>query len=300
MSLALLLIPDFALILFGFFLNRVADWGRSFWGGLEKLIYFVLFPALLFNSIAKTKIDFVAAGPALKTVLATVLIGMALGWLAKWLLKPDAKIFASGFQTAFRFNSYIGLAIAGRLHGEEGIAAFGILIGLVVPLCNIGAVWALARNSQTSLLKELVQNPLIIATVSGVLYSVSGLPLPETLNLLISRMAAASLACGLLAVGAALQLRGAGKNAPLIAYFTVVKLVAMPVAAILLARALGVNGVFFDMVVLFAALPTATSAYVLAVRMGGDGPLVAQAVTISTLAGMLAIPLWLNYARLLN
>ena len=300
MSLALLLIPDFALILFGFFLNRVTDWGRNFWGGLEKLIYFVLFPALLFNSIAKTKIDFVAAGPALKTVLLTVLIGIALGWLAKWLLKPDAKIFASGFQTAFRFNSYIGLAIAGRLHGEEGIAAFGIVIGLVVPLCNIGAVWALARNSQTSLLKELVQNPLIIATLSGVLYSVSGLPLPETLHLLISRMGAASLACGLLAVGAALQLRGAGKNAQLIAYFTAVKLVAMPVAAIVLARALGVNGVFFDMVVLFAALPTATSAYVLAVRMGGDGPLVAQAVTISTLVGMLAIPLWLNYARLLN
>lgn len=299
MSLALLLIPDFALILFGFFLNRFTDWGRNFWGGLEKLIYFVLFPALLFNSIAKTKIDFVAAAPALKTVLLTVLIGMALGWLAKWLLKPDAKIFASGFQTAFRFNSYIGLAIAGRLHGEAGIAAFGIVMGLVVPLCNIGAVWVLARNSQASLLKELVQNPLIIATVSGVLYSVSGLPLPETLQLLISRMGAASLACGLLAVGAALQLEGAGKNAPLITYFTAVKLVAMPLAAIVLARALGVSGVFFDMVVLFAALPTATSAYVLAVRMGGDGPLVAQAVTISTLAGMLAIPLWLNYARLL-
>ena len=299
MSLALLLIPDFALILFGFFLNRFTDWGRNFWSGLEKLIYFVLFPALLFNSIAKTKIDFVAASPALTTVLLTVLIGMALGWLAKWLLKPDAKIFASGFQTAFRFNSYIGLAIAGRLHGEAGIAAFGIVIGLVVPLCNIGAVWALARNSQVSLLKELVQNPLIIATVSGVLYSISGLPLPETLQLLISRMGAASLACGLLAVGAALQLKGAGKNAPLIAYFAAVKLVAMPLATIALARALGVNGVFFDMVVLFAALPTATSAYVLAVRMGGDGPLVAQAVTISTLAGMLAIPLWLNYARLL-
>ncbi len=269
MSLALLLIPDFAQILFGFFLNRFTDWGRNFWGGLEKLIYFVLFPALLFNSIAKMKIDFVAAAPALKTVLLTVLIGMALGWLAKWLLKPDAKIFASGFQTAFRFNSYIGLAIAGRLHGEAGIAAFGIVMGLVVPLCNIGAVWALARNSQASLLKELVQNPLIIATVSGVLYSVSGLPLPETLQLLISRMGAASLACGLLAVGAALQLKGAGKNAPLITYFTAVKLVAMPLAAIVLARALGVSGVFFDMVVLFAALPTATSAYVLAVRMGG-------------------------------
>ena len=299
MSLALLLIPDFALILFGFFLNRVTDWGWHFWSALEKLIYYVLFPALLFNSIAKTKIDFVAATPALKVAIATVLIGMVLAYLAKWILRPDEKIFASGFQTAFRFNSYIGLAIAGRLHGEAGIAAFAIVIGLVVPLCNVGAVWALARNAQASVVKELVQNPLIIATLGGVLFSLLGWSLPEPVQLLISRLGAASLACGLLAVGAALQLKDVGKNAIVIGYFTAVKLIAMPIVAIVLARALGVTGVFFDMVVLLAALPTATSAYVMAVRMGGDGNFVAQGITISTLAGMLAIPLWLNYALLI-
>ncbi len=299
MSLAVLLIPDFALILFGFFLNRLTDWGRNFWSGLEKLIYYVLFPALLFNSIAKTKIDFIAAAPALKAAIATVLIGMALAYLAKWIFKPEEKIFASGFQTAFRFNSYIGLAVAGRLHGEAGIAAFAIVIGLVVPLCNVGAVWVLARNAKVSLVKELLQNPLIIATLGGVLFSLLGLPLAEPLQLLISRMGAASLACGLLAVGAALQLKDVGKNARVIAYFTAVKLIAMPIAAIMLARALGVTDIYFDMVVLLAALPTATSAYVMAVRMGGDGNFVAQGVTISTLGGMLAIPLWLNYSRLI-
>ena len=299
MSLAVLLIPDFALILFGFFLNRFTDWGRNFWSGLEKLIYYVLFPALLFNSIAKTKIDFIAAAPALKVAIATVLIGMVLAYLAKWIFRPEEKIFASGFQTAFRFNSYIGLAVAGRLHGEAGIAAFAIVISLVVPLCNVGAVWVLARNAKVSLVKELLQNPLIIATLGGVLFSLLGLPIAEPLQLLISRMGAASLACGLLAVGAALQLKDVGRNAHVIVYFTAVKLIAMPIAAIMLARALGVTGIYFDMVVLLAALPTATSAYVMAVRMGGDGNFVAQGVTISTLGGMLAIPLWLNYAHLI-
>ncbi len=299
MSTALLLLPDFALILFGFLLNRVTDWGRGFWSGLEKLIYFVLFPALIFYSIAKTKIDFVAAAPALKTVVATVLIGMLLAYAVRWILKPDEKIFASGFQLAFRFNSYIGLAVAGRLYGEPGIAAFSIVIGIVVPLCNIGAVWALARHAKANLWKELIQNPMIVATVFGLLFSLSGLTLPEPVQMLISRMGAASLACGLLAVGAALRFSDAGKNMSVIAYFTVVKLIALPIAAIVIARALGVSGVFFDMVVLFAALPTATSAYVLAVRMGGDGPLVAQGITISTLFGMLAIPLWLNISRFL-
>ena len=297
--MALLLIPDFALILFGFFLNRITDWGRDFWGGLEKLIYYVLFPALLFNSIARTKIDFVLAAPALKTAVVVAIVGIALAWLAKPLFRPAEKTFASGFQTAFRFNSYIGLAIAGRLHGEAGIAAFGIIIGLVVPICNIASVWALTRHNNANLWKELLRNPLILATVGGVLYSLSGLPLPEVAQMLISRMGAASLACGLLCVGAALELTNVGKNAVLISYFTVVKLIMLPVTAILTARALGVSGVFFDMVVLFGALPTATSAYVLAVRMGGDGPLVAQGVTVSTLLGMLSIPLWLNASRLL-
>ena len=297
MSTALLLIPDFALIIFGFFLNRFTDWGRGFWSGLEKLIYYVLFPALLFNSIAKTKIDFVAAAPALKTAVVIVLVGILLASLAKPLFRPAEKTFASGFQTAFRFNTYIGLAIAGRLHGEAGIAAFGIIIGIVVPMCNIASVWVLARHNNASLWKELVQNPLIIATVGGLLYSLSTLPLPELAQMLISRLGAASLAGGLLCVGAALELKNVGKNAGLIGYFTVVKLIAMPVAAIVTARSLGVTGVFLDMVVLLSSLPTATSAYVLAVRMGGDGPVVAQGITISTLAGMLAIPLWLNASR---
>ncbi len=299
MSIALLLLPDFMLILFGVLLARITDWGRDFWAGLEKLIYYVLFPALLFQSIAKNQIDFSLAGAALITAVITVISGIALAYLARGVFKSDARTFASVFQTAFRFNSYIGLAVAGRLHGEAGIAAFGIVLGVVVPFANIAAVWALARHAKVSVARELVQNPLILATVGGVLFSLSGFQLPEVAQMLISRIGAASLACGLLAVGAALKLAGMQKNAALIGYLTAVKLVALPVVAILVARALGVSGIYFDAVVLLAALPTATSAYVLAVRMGGDADAVAQAVTISTLAGMLAIPLWLNYPRLL-
>ncbi len=294
MSTAMLLIPDFALILFGFVLNRITNWGRDFWGGLERLIYFVLFPALLFYSIARSRIDLVAAAPALKAAVVIVLSGVALAWLARYLFKVPALTFASGFQTAFRFNSYVGLAIAGRLHGEAGIAAFGIVISIVVPMCNVASVWALARHGDSALWKELVQNPLILATVGGALYSLSGLPFPEMAQMLISRLGGASLACGLLCVGAALTVADAERNAGLIGYFTAVKLLAMPAVALVAARLLGVTGVYYEMIMLLSALPTATSAYVLAVRMGGDGPMVAQSVTISTLCGMIALPFWLN------
>jgi predicted permease len=48
---------------------------------------------------------------------------------------------------------------------------------------------------------------------------------------------------------------------------------------------------------LFAALPTASSAYILAVQMGGNGPLVAQAITVSTVSTMVTLPLWLSLVR---
>ena len=297
MSLIVLLLPDFILIFIGLLLSRITDWGRDFWAGLEKLIYYVLFPVLLFTSIARTQIDFYAAAPAIKTAVFTSICGMLLGYLAKPLFNLNDKSFASGYQTAFRFNSYIGLAIMGRLHGDAGITAFGIVICLVVPLANLTSVWALARNSKLNLARELAQNPLIIATVGGILFSLSGAKLPDVALLLFNRIGAASLACGLIAVGAALQLKDGFKHLGPMVYWTSVKLLALPIIAFIIGRALDVTGLYFDAVMLLAALPTATSAYILAVRMGGDGQIVAILITISTVTAMVTIPIWLHIAR---
>ena len=294
MNIALLLIPDFAMILLGFLLHHSGLWGRAFWEGLERLIYYVLFPALLFNSLARNRIDMALAGPAMTAAVIIVLAGVFLGFLGKWLLKPDATVFASGVQTAFRFNSYIGLAIAGRLYGEPGLAAFGILIGVTVPVANVVSVWALARHAESNFWKELAKNPLLIATIAGVGWSFTGLGIPEPIAVTLSRMGAASLAGGLLAVGAALTFEKAGRNAPIVTWFLLVKMLVAPLVAYFAARTLDVTGVYFQVVVMFGALPTATSAYVLTVRMGGDGKVVALLISLSTLIGMATIPLWLT------
>lgn len=87
----------------------------------------------------------------------------------------------------------------------------------------------------------------------------------------LGRLSEASIALGLLAVGAALRLRGeSGAHLPS-SYLLAVKLLAVPAIAWMAARTLGLQGVYFDVVVMFGALPTASSAYILAMRMGGDG-----------------------------
>lgn len=294
MSAALLLLPDFALILLGWGLRRGMHLGDHFWTGLERLVYFVLFPALLFNAIARTPLDVGAAAPLLLAALAGTLAGMLLALPAGRLFGMARGTFAAQYQCAFRFNTYVGIAVAGKLHGAAGIAAMGLVAGAMVPPVNLAAVWMLARQGQRGVWRELARNPLILATVAGLAFSASGLPYPELARQFLGRLAEASIALGLLAVGAALKLRGAGGAHRGAIYLGVVKLAAVPAVTYACGRALGLTGVYFDVVVAFAALPAASSAYILAMRMGGDGPAVAWLISATTLAAMLTLPLWLT------
>lgn len=296
MHTALALLPDFALILLGYALRRWMTLGDHFWAGLEKLVYFVLFPALLFNAITKTPLSF-AAVPLIGVGAAAMLGAMLLALLARPLFPLTPLSFASQFQCAFRFNSYIGLAIAAKLHGAAGIAAMGLLAGGMVPLANLAAVWMMARHGEASVWRELAKNPLFLATLAALAWNLSGLGLSAPAGAFLGRLAEAAIALGLLAVGAALKLRGtlgaAGRGAA--AYFLLVKLLAMPLIALLVARYIGLGGIHFDIALAFAALPTASSAYILAQRMGGDGARVAWLISASTLLGMVTLPLWLAF-----
>jgi malonate transporter len=298
MSAALLLLPDFSLILLGAALRRVMHLGDHFWNGVEKLVYFVLFPALLFNGLVRTRIDWQAAGPLIAVAAGAMLTAMALGsGLRLFGLAP--RQFASLHQCSFRFNSYIGLAVAGSLHGPAGVAAMAIVVGVMVPPANVTAVYVLARHGEHKVLRELARNPLIIGTVAGLIANLAGLQLPEPALKLLTRLSDAAVALGLLAVGAGLRMQnrqvGAGRTAAS-AYLLTVKLLAMPLVALGLARWLGLPPLYADIALIFAALPIASSAFILAQRMGGDGPEVAWQISASTLLAMLTMPLWLMVA----
>ncbi|MFS8976439.1 AEC family transporter [Cupriavidus necator] len=293
MSSALLLVPDFSLILIGWLLVRYTPFDRAFWSGVERLVYFVLFPALLLQSTNSAVFDFSSTSAMLGLALLVMASGMAGGYAVKWVLRPDAMSFASGVQTAFRFNSYIGLALASRLGGTEGLALMAVIVGCTVPLCNVAAVWALARHGETALWKELARNPLILATAGGLVTNLLGLHAPEVLAMTLNRLGSASTALGLMTVGAGLQMSGATGTVGPVAWWTGVKLLAMPCVAWLVGRHLPLTALQYQIVVLYASLPTASSAYILAVRMGGNGPMVAAAISVMTVAAIVTTPLWL-------
>jgi malonate transporter and related proteins len=300
---AQLLFPDFALILCGFLVCRFTNLNRTVWQQVDALVYFFLFPVLLFQSISKTTLDLRAASSLIGAGWTLGLSGIALAYalphlpvLGKHL---DRRQHAAAAQVAFRFNSFIGLAIADKLAGPEGLLQMAVLIGVCVPLFNMAAVWPMARHAERGFWNELLRNPLVLATLAGLLANVLGLHIPHWAEPTVNRVGASALAMGLMAAGAGMQLGALARGRVLGLAVLAIRHAVLPVVALLLARLFGLTPLQTSMLLAFSALPTASTAYVLTARMGYDGAYVAALVTLSTLLGMASLSFALGVLRTL-
>jgi malonate transporter and related proteins len=173
------------------------------------------------------------------------------------------------------------------------VAQMAILVAVCVPLCNAAAVLPLAREGGHNIARELARNPLILSTVGGLIANLLGVQLPDAVGTTLQRIGAAALPLGLMAVGAGLQMGGLTAAPKLAAALLTIRHAALPAFAVGLGLWLALPALQWTVLVAFAAMPTASSAYVLAVRMGGHGPFVAGLVTVSTLLGMVTLPAWM-------
>ncbi len=295
MSVALLLLPDFLLIAGGAALKRLPGFGADFWSGIERLVYFVLFPALLFRSLATSPMGLGDATSLAAVGLAFTAAGMLLAGLAPLLFRLPQPTFAACFQCGFRFNTYIALAIANRIAGAPGLAAISLLVGVLVPVVNLAAVGMLARGRETGVARELVRNPLVLACAGGIAWKLAGIPLPAAIAHLLELLAGAALPLGLLAVGAGLTLARGVLPLPALLWWNGVKLVALPAVALALSTVAGLSSFEREIAVVMAAVPTAPSAYILATRMKSDGASVAMLISSGTVLAALTLPLWLAW-----
>lgn len=291
---AQLLFPDFSLILCGFLVCRYTALNRKVWEQVESLVYFFLFPVLLFQSIVRSPLDLGAAWGLIGAGLTLGVTGIALAYALPHLpllgRHIPARDHAASAQVAFRFNSFIALALADRVAGPQGLQLVAVLIGVCVPLFNVGAVWPMARHAQRGFLRELVRNPLIIATAAGLATNLAGMTIPPWLEPTVHRIGAASLALGLMAAGAGMQLSRLARAKTLAVCVLAIRHLLLPMVALGLSFLFGLSSVQTVVLLAFSALPTASSGYVLAARMGYDGAYVAGLITLSTLMGMLSLP----------
>ena len=201
---------------------------------------------------------------------------------------------ASVAQCAYRFNSYLAFSIAGAIGGEAALSSMAVIAVVAVPLGNIAAVSTLAQQNKSNLFTPLLKNPLIIGTLSGLAWNLAGFNLPTPIDVTLSRLGSSALALGLICVGASFSLHALQGSQRLVSWMIATKLLLCPIAALIINAVIPLSPLEQKMLLLFAALPTASTTYVLAVRMGGDGRLVAITMSLCTLIAALSLPLWLS------
>ncbi|TDL75225.1 AEC family transporter [Palleronia sediminis] len=291
--------PLFALICLGFALARTGRPAPEFWPAAERINYVLLFPALLISNLAEAPLDdpeIVRLGGAAVTMIC---VAAAALWGARRLRPSPAARFGAVMQGAIRFNTYLGLAVTASLLGEPGLRRAALVLAVAVPLVNVLSVLALtARGSAPgagALIRPIVTNPLILACAIGIALALTGIGLPLGVDRLFELLAQASLPLGLLCVGAALRPEALRREVATLAAVSGLRLLAMPLVAVACAALFGLAPTEALVLLVFAAIPTAPTAYVLTRQMHGDGELMAGLVTAQTVAAVLTIPamIWL-------
>lgn len=297
------LLPVFLLIAMGFFLKRTLLKHESQWLGLEQIVYFVLFPALLIQTTARADLYAVpvlgVGGALMLAVLFVAGLCLALRPLLMKGFGISGPTFTSIFQGSARWQTYVALAVAANLYGALGLTLASVAMVAMIPILNVMSVWVLAhyaspqKLSWRTVLLTIAKNPFIWACAIGLALNLLHVPFTGVVYDFTDALGRSSLAIGLLCVGAGLRLEGVIKARAPAWVAVVLKLVVLPTTAILLARAFGLSGSSLVVVACCSSVPTSSSAYVLARQMGGDAPLIAEILTLQTILAAITMPIFI-------
>lgn len=299
------LIPTFLIIATGWIARITNFVDERQWAGLERVTYVIFFPALIVDTLSRADLSTVpvlgVGGALIGAILTMVLIMLALQPLLERRLGIDGPSFTSMFQGATRWNTFIGLAVAGSLFGQRGVALIAVAIAAMVPLLNLLAFYVFIRyagrprQSPFDILRSFVTNPFIWSCALGLTLNLLAPPLPKPIAGYIEFTGRAALAAGLLVVGAGLDIRRLAKPGPAHFLSSALKLLLLPLVAVTLARAIGVEGDDLAVTIIASSVPSASAAYVLARQMGGNAPLMAEILTMQTLLAMISMPILIAF-----
>lgn len=289
------LIPIFSLILIGYYFKRIKFPSTDFWASADKLTYYVLMPSLLVYKLSTANLENLEALDFVFTGLFGIVFILVVSVIINFKTKTAGAPFSSIVQGAVRFNTYVFLALISAMFADEGIALAALLITFAIPLINIICitVFAVYVNDQKAtflgMVKSIVTNPLIVACALGGGINYLDITLPIVALSLLKILSASALPMGLLSIGFALDLNSVKEAKSELIISSFLKLVAMPIAMFFIGKFFGLDTLLLSIVVVFAAMPTAPSSFILARQLGGDTKLMASIITLQTIVSMFSI-----------
>ncbi len=300
--------PIFVLIALGQALWRGGIPSVDFWNMNDKLVYWVLFPALLFS-----KTSTIALSGALMADFALLVYGglaaaFLFALLAARLFRLGAPLATSVLQGSARHNTFIAIAVAERLFGAEGLALATLVTALLIPVTNISVVTGMvvllrgggsggAGRVAAAIARDLARNPLLIAIGLGLTLNLAGIGRVAVLHEITDVLGSAALPIVLLCIGANIRINEMAAAALPVALSIAGKMLVFPAAIMLLAQFRDLPDPALGIALLFGAVPTAAGAYSLSRQMGGDAPSMATIITLQTALSFLTLPLTLVLLR---
>lgn len=290
------ILPITLLISIGYYLNRIKFPNDDFWESADKFTYYVLFPSLLIYKLANADISNIDGYSFISSaIVAVLMISVILIILDKFALFFSEDAFTSVYQGSVRFNTYVFLALVSAIFGDEGLVLAALLISFLIPFLNIACITIFAiyipneKISFTSLFKSIATNPLIIACFIGGMINFFSISLAEPVNRTLELLSLAALPLGLLSVGVGLQFTFF-KDVKMELFVALFFKLGLFVAFIFFTgKSFGVEGIALSILVLFASMPTASSAYILAKQLGGDTKLMSAIITLQTIVSIFTI-----------
>lgn len=296
------IVPIFLIILTGLFLRSIDFLQGHLLGPLNRLVFYVAIPALIFQKVAQA--DFQAHFQPL-LLAGTLIPAFAVFLVARAAIRGSSmpQLQTGTFlQSSFHGNlGYIGLAVAYYYLGDQGLTQASILAGFLMLLQNVLSVWVLrpepedeGRNMVWHLTKKILANPVILSALAGIAFSLFRVPLPEIVSRSLTILSGMALPLALILIGASLSIRLIRAHLWQALSSGGFKLVLLPLLGYLIYAGCGLErGVYLPGLILLAA-PPATVTYVMAAEMHGSPDLASATVTLNTLLSALTYTLWLG------
>ena len=303
-----IVLPLFFLMALGFLLAKEGMLSPEFRKKATSLVFYVALPASLFNSVATSDMR---SAVNLRFILFAVGTSLALffiSWGVCRLVLKDNREVAAAVHGAFRGNfAYIGMAVAQNLMGRDNLPTSVMCFAFVVPMYNVLAIWLLSHYDESgkkpSAMEEIwkiLKNPLILAILAGIPFSLLQVTIPAMFAKTISYLAQLATPLALLLIGANLRPETFLKKPKGILLATFLKIVFAPLAFTALAILIGFRGEELGMLYVLHAVPSAANSYIMTQQMNGDAELGAGVVMATSLGSILTIALGIFWLRSLG
>lgn len=292
--------PIFLLMALGYLLKQMRFADKKVFDGINKLVFHIFLPVLLFYNIYKTEPAEVFDLKLIVFMFAAVLCVFVIGYLAVFLLtkeNPKRGVMLQGF---FRSNyAILGIPLVGYICGDGAGGVSSMMAAFVVPLFNVLAVISLERFREEGsvnikeICKGIVTNPLIIGCIIGVLFVAFDITLPAILEQSVIDISRLATPLAVIVLGASFtfsDIRGYARELSIVVF---VRLVLVPLLGLTAAGMLGFCGEAIACMLVVFGSPVSVSSFAMAQQMGGDEKLAAQVVVVSSAFCLVTLFFWI-------